>query len=683
MAAIPFGWQVENAAGTPVSGAKIYFYIPSTTTPRSTYTDTALTVPAANPVIADAAGWFGTYTDKSLAYDVVIKSADDSITYRSLTIPADSELQTQSQNYATLAAIEPSARYNNKLVYVASRATDGDGGEGWWRFDAASSATANAGTILAPDVGSGRWIRQYTGAVLAEWFGARGNGTTDDTVAIQAALTMLRLAGGGTMYLLPDRTYSISAPLLVGSGTWVKGGGWTTVLAASNAFQTGSWTSYSSTPPGGLCNYNSAASTFLDSNIWVSDFKVFMNIENSFALYNESHAGVFFRKVRGIRIHNMWFTDGSNGTAIINCEDAVTTDTLVTRFGNAGIDHWEGSKRIKVSNCTVLGWCDANFDYTAPPAGIASAQGIQFTGTGSFDDNNYVTEDVTCIGCTVKFLPEANCSGIIANANAANSRVDNARFIGNDVEDCNLPIVFSGRGSGHTAAFNKIHDSTGTGMYASQAASGHSPSGVQIVGNHFKNVTLDIGATGLIGSNGDDGYYDGNVTESCTYDYAFYLDGDDNQIGQQNMPGGTSGSLVTDNGTGNTYGQVTQAFDLAAVLEFGGAAVGITSTEARLDYVKIGQMVSFTYAIFLTSKGSSSGDAEIDLPFAAQPSFFSGTVGYFDNFAVSVTSMNWLINPNGTVLRLYKNGTTVATNADFDNDAELVISGTYITNSPA
>jgi hypothetical protein len=45
------------------------------------------------------------------------------------------------------------------LVYVSSRATDGDGGDGWWRFDAASSATANGNTILAPDAGSGRWFK--------------------------------------------------------------------------------------------------------------------------------------------------------------------------------------------------------------------------------------------------------------------------------------------------------------------------------------------------------------------------------------------------------------------------------------------------------------------------------------------------------------------------------------------
>jgi hypothetical protein len=81
----PFGWQVENSSGTPVSGAKVYFKKSGTSTDQSAYTDKAITVPAANPVIADAAGWFAVYLDPTLDYDITIKSADDSVTYYTST----------------------------------------------------------------------------------------------------------------------------------------------------------------------------------------------------------------------------------------------------------------------------------------------------------------------------------------------------------------------------------------------------------------------------------------------------------------------------------------------------------------------------------------------------------------------------------------------------------------------
>ena len=44
----------------------------------------------------------------------------------------------------------------------------------------------NGGTIIVDQAGR-RWYRQYSGAVNVRWFGATGNGTTDDTAAIQQA----------------------------------------------------------------------------------------------------------------------------------------------------------------------------------------------------------------------------------------------------------------------------------------------------------------------------------------------------------------------------------------------------------------------------------------------------------------------------------------------------------------
>lgn len=92
--AIPFGDvpQVYNN-GSALSGGKIYFYVPGTSTLRTPYSDTALTVPTTNPVLLNSAGWPATniYLDSSLAYDYIIKSADDASTlWPRTTIPAAS-----------------------------------------------------------------------------------------------------------------------------------------------------------------------------------------------------------------------------------------------------------------------------------------------------------------------------------------------------------------------------------------------------------------------------------------------------------------------------------------------------------------------------------------------------------------------------------------------------------------
>jgi hypothetical protein len=62
--------------------------------------------------------------------------------------------------------------------------------------------------------------------------GARGDGQTDDTAAIQAALTAAKEAGGGTVFV-PEGTYIITAGpkrLDIGSNTTLAGVGPTSVI---------------------------------------------------------------------------------------------------------------------------------------------------------------------------------------------------------------------------------------------------------------------------------------------------------------------------------------------------------------------------------------------------------------------------------------------------------------------
>jgi hypothetical protein len=81
---------------------------------------------------------------------------------------------------------------------------------GLFAFDPADlsvevAADTEQGIYIAPASDptgtSGAWTRNPTGAIEASWFGAVGDGVTDDSAAIQAALTYFESTGGGELHL--------------------------------------------------------------------------------------------------------------------------------------------------------------------------------------------------------------------------------------------------------------------------------------------------------------------------------------------------------------------------------------------------------------------------------------------------------------------------------------------------
>lgn len=134
--------------------------------------------------------------------DFIQLTGQDTVRVRKLTVAT----------YAALTVIPASFRFDDMLVYVASRATDGDGGEGWWRFDTASSATANGGTILAPDAGTGRWIRLTT-SISVLFFG------TDRTALLAAD------ALGGTITIPSGTTCTFASNTTLTAHYDIKKGG--------------------------------------------------------------------------------------------------------------------------------------------------------------------------------------------------------------------------------------------------------------------------------------------------------------------------------------------------------------------------------------------------------------------------------------------------------------------------
>lgn len=79
---------LRDANGNIDSGGKIFAYEKSTVTPQNVFTDSALTTPATNPVIANAAGVVLLYVDDSKSYTLTARSADEATTYWSVDYTA-------------------------------------------------------------------------------------------------------------------------------------------------------------------------------------------------------------------------------------------------------------------------------------------------------------------------------------------------------------------------------------------------------------------------------------------------------------------------------------------------------------------------------------------------------------------------------------------------------------------
>jgi hypothetical protein len=126
------------------------------------------------------------------------------------------------QTVATVAALRSVAYAglaNGCAVMVLAYATSGDGGAGLFVWSSTSTAADNTGTSINPtgNSGSGRWLRQLAdGRVTPQMFGAKGDGSTNDTTAFTNALA------SGNPVSVPAATYRV-ANVTVPNGAYLEG----------------------------------------------------------------------------------------------------------------------------------------------------------------------------------------------------------------------------------------------------------------------------------------------------------------------------------------------------------------------------------------------------------------------------------------------------------------------------
>jgi hypothetical protein len=159
---------------------------------------------------------------------------------------ADGNLYTKSTDGSVKRVATASVKSISELVSksaygvvnVLNYHSDLEGGGGVFYWDATGDATEhNGGTVISPLatfpadwnnqtqlatwfdgsglVGTGVWRRQYDGAVNVKWFGAKGDGVSDDTKTIQASL----YNNGSSTVDGEGGTYRVNSGLMILSNT--------------------------------------------------------------------------------------------------------------------------------------------------------------------------------------------------------------------------------------------------------------------------------------------------------------------------------------------------------------------------------------------------------------------------------------------------------------------------------
>jgi len=386
------GAQFFDDNGVPLSGGLLYSYLAGTTTASATFTSSTGLSAHSNPIVLDAAGrvpeevWLTADT----LYKFVLEDANNVLIGSWDNIPGISNANTLADDLANTSNIAL-----------------GDALVGFKQTFALGIMPGAVGKTLN---------NKLQDLVSVKDFGATGNGTTDDTASIQAAIN-LACTYGGNVYL-PAGTYKISAALVFSMNSSLvdpikrpsmSGDG----MAATTIFQT--------------ANANGIEVVGYDPQ--PAGYSLFQD----FTLYGyqKNKLGFALKDIAFVTINNVYLAGWSTGLYGVNCLSSTFND-LVIRFNdggfyfepNAAFGFVSEPNAITMSNCTV----GNNDSYGGKVIGAGT---FNYTG-GSIEANGFGTDlssakwGLAIVDAGGKLAQQAACafniSGVYFEANGGQAQ---------------------------------------------------------------------------------------------------------------------------------------------------------------------------------------------------------------------------------------------------------------------
>jgi hypothetical protein len=513
-----------------------------------------------------------------------------------------------------------------------------------------NSTPASGDLIPVVDISNSETKKMTILSLLGEYnvkhFGAVGNGTTDDTATVQAAITACETAGGGTV-IFPNGTYKITSHLTV-NGNYdilLKGGGTATI---NNA------------------NITSDDAIVVGSSTGVRDN--FIEISNLIIVGNAlSRDGINLIKLNNVRLNDCLITDhGRFGILGSDTYSMVIESCEVDRCGSDGIYLTSaGGNNVLVQSCKL----SENAGY-----GV-KVEGTSYNFTAMCNDFEYNETGG---------LYSANCHNVNVIYNYFELNTDYAVYIDTGVIGVNIIG----------------NDFFTNGIYTI------STSGIKIDGNVFEQGGIELTGT----TNGIDVGYNqypggGSVTIPANNAQVF-----NTSIAVLELMSSTKGfftprmtTTARDAISTPTEGLLIYNTTTHALNHFNGTAwvafvsetpvwTSFTAISSGITigagtslgyYTKNGKTVHFSIAITLAATSSVTGDITLALPVAAVTRtgamwvFMArardgGTADYQGN-ATAVSA--------GTTIQIKSNASNTAWNATapftFGDADSITVTGTY------
>lgn len=253
-----------------------------------------------------------------------------------------------------LAAPSVAATYQTEGYYTA-----GDGGAGTYWWNSTDTTADNGGTVIAPNAGgTGRWNLIYT-VLNAKQFGAKGDGVTDDTAAIQAAINYVGGQGGGQIWF-PIGTYICNGLIL----------DWTHVLLI------GETSGY---------DYEGTSTLAVQLKATSGTFAIHLKYDNTGGVQRKA----FYSGLKDIAV-NGTIEYGVLITSAVTIMDNVTVNGF--QYGITALGQNQNKyNRIACTNNTKIGFCvldEANLALTAPDLSFSDVHLVSST-TFTVRDSNF------------------------------------------------------------------------------------------------------------------------------------------------------------------------------------------------------------------------------------------------------------------------------------------------------